>query len=72
MISRMRSNFGQIGSPTKELSALECLKNILCGKRCLIFFVVVFDLILLILAVNEMSLDEFEFWPDLTTDYGVV
>ena len=38
------------------------------------FFLVVFDLVLLILAGNEdmhKISDEFEFWSDRTTDYGV-
>ena len=39
-----------------------------------VLFSVVFDPILLILAGDEdihKILDEFEFWPDRTTDYGV-
>ena len=43
-------------------------------KRCHQVFSNVFDQILFILAGNDdihESLDEFEIWPDLTTDYGV-
>ena len=59
-----------------ELSALERLKStpidIKWGKWYLHCFFVVFDPIVLILAGNEnmhLSLDEFEFQPDLNTDY---
>ena len=44
------------------------------GKWCLPLFSFVFDPIFLILAGNEdmhKISDEFEFWPDRTTDYGV-
>ena len=44
------------------------------GRRCLHLFLVVFDPILFILAGNEdmhKVSDEFEFWPDWMTDYGV-
>ena len=54
---------------TMELAALERLKN-----RRHHFFSVAIDQILFKLAGNEDMhniLDEFEFWPDLTTDYGV-
>ena len=46
----------------------------LWGKWCLHLLSVVFDPILFILAGNEdihKIWDEFEFWPDRTTDYGV-
>ena len=51
----MTLNFRQIEPQTMELSVLEHLKNspINLGKWCLQFFLVVFNLILLILAVNE-------------------
>ena len=52
-----------------ELAALERLKH-----RRHHFFSVAIDPILLELAGNEAMnniLDEFEFRPDLTTDYGV-
>ena len=52
-----------------ELAALERLKN-----RRHHFFSVAIDPILFKLAGNEDMhniLDEFEFGPDLTTDYGV-
>ena len=60
---------GQIPPLTMELAALECLKN-----RRNHFFSVAIDPILFKLAGNEDMyniLDEFEFRPDLTTDYGV-
>ena len=44
------------------------------GKWCLHLFLVAFDPILFILAGNEdmhKISNEFEFWPDQTTDYGV-
>ena len=64
----MSLNFGQIPPLTTELAALEGLKN-----RRHHFFSVVIDPILFKLAGNEDMhiLDEFEFRPDLTTDYGV-
>ena len=52
-----------------ELAALERLKN-----RRHHFFSIAIDPILFRLAGNENMhniLDEFEFWPDLATDYGV-
>ena len=52
-----------------ELVALERLKN-----RCHHFFSIAIDPILFKLAGNEDMhniLDEFEFRPDLTTDYRV-
>ena len=65
----MSLNLGQILPLTMELAALERLKN-----RCHHFFSVAIDPIRFKLAGNEdmhKVLDEFEFWPDLTTDYGV-
>ena len=65
----MSSNFGQIPLLTMELAALERLKN---QRRH--FFSVAIDPIRFKLAGNEDMhniLDEFEFRPDLTTDYGV-
>ena len=65
----MSLNLGQIPPLTMELAALERLKN-----RCHHFFSVAIDSILFILAGNEDMhniLDDFEFPPDLTTDYGV-
>ena len=61
-------NLGQIPPLTMELAALERLKN---GHHH--FFSVAIDPILFKLASNEDMhiLDEFEFPPDLTTDYGV-
>ena len=71
----MSLNLGQIPPLTMELAALERLKI-----RCqhffsiaidpILFFSVAIDLILFKLAGNEDRhniLDEFEFWPDLTT-----
>ena len=65
----MSSKFGRIRPRTTELAALERLKN-----RRHHFFSVAIDPILFKLAGNEDMhniLDEFEFRPDLTTDYGV-
>ena len=65
----MSLNLGQIPALTMELAALQRLKN-----RLHHFFSVAIDLILFKLAGNEDMhniLDEFGFWPDLTTDYGV-
>ena len=62
-------NLGQIPPLTLELAALERLKN-----RRHHFFSVGIDPILFKLAGNEDMhniLDEFEFRPDQTTDYGV-
>ena len=62
----MSSKFGRIRPRTMELAALE--------RRKKFPFSAVFDRILFILAGNEdmhKSLDEFEFRPDPTTDYGV-
>ena len=65
----MSLNLGQIPPLTMELAALERLKN-----QCHHFFSVAIDPILFKLAGNEDMhniLDEFEFRPDQTTDYGV-
>ena len=65
----MSLNLGQIPPLTIELAALVRLKN-----RRNHFFSVAIDPILFKLAGNEDRhniLDEFEFRPDLTTDYGV-
>ena len=74
----MSSKFGQIRPRTSELAALERRKKIPIdlkwGKLRHHIFSAVFDQILFILAGNEdmhKSLDEFEFRPDPTTDYGV-
>ena len=64
----MSLNLGQFPPLTIELAAPERLKN----RRH--FFSVAIDPILFKLAGNEDMhniLDEFEFWPDLTTDYRV-
>ena len=58
-----------------KLSALERLKyphRLIMGKTALPLFLAVFDQILSILAGNDdilKSMDAFEIWPDLTTDY---
>ena len=65
----MSLNLGQIPPLTMELAAPERLKN-----RRQHFFSVAIDPILFKLADNEDMhniLDEFEFWPDRTIDYGV-
>ena len=70
---RLHKVLGQIGSklwfPWKQKTPIDIM-----GKRCLHLFSVVFDPILFIRAGNEdmhKISDEFEFRPDLTTDYGV-
>ena len=63
MKARMSSNFGQIPTPTPELSALARLKGPF-----------IFDRIFFILAGNEDThniSDEFEIRPDRTKDCGV-
>ena len=65
----MSRTFGQIPPLTRMLAALERLKN----RRHRLFSVAT-DPILFKLAGNEDMhniLDELEFRPDLTTDYGV-
>ena len=65
----MSLNLGQIPQMTMELAALEHLKN-----QRHHFFSVAIDLILFKLTDDEdmyNMLDEFEFGPDRTTDYGV-
>ena len=65
----MSLNLGQIQPLTMELAALQRLKN-----RRHHFFSVAIDPILFKLAGNEDMhniLDEFEFRPALTNDYGV-
>ena len=71
---RLHKVLGQIGSklwfPWQQKASID----LQWGKRCLHRFSVVFYLILFILAGNEdmhKISDEFEFWPDQTTDYGV-
>ena len=62
-------NLGQIPLLTMELAVLERLQN-----QCHHFFSVAIDPILFKLAGNEDMhniLDELEFRPDLTTDYGI-
>ena len=64
----MSLNLGQITLLTMDLSALEHLKN-----RRHHFFSIAIDPILFKLAGNEDMhniLDELEFQPDVTTDYG--
>ena len=65
----MRLNFGQIPPLTTELAALERLKN----RRHHVISVDI-DLIFFKLAANKDMhniMNEFEFRPDRTTDYGV-
>ena len=62
-------NFGQIPPLTTELAALERLKN-----RCHHVISVDIDRIFFKLAGNKDMhniMNEFEFWPDRTTNYGV-
>ena len=65
----MSLNFGQFPPLTTELAALERLKN-----RCHHIISGDIDLIFFKLAGNKDMhniMNEFEFWPDQTTDYGV-
>ena len=65
----MSSTFGQI----RPLVSMVTVR-VMVGKTCLHFFSAVFDPFLPILAGNNdmyESSDEFEFWPDWTTDCGV-
>ena len=65
----MSSKFGRIPPLTMELAALERLKN-----RRHRFFSVAIDPVLFKLTDNEDMhniLDEFQFRPDRTIDYGV-
>ena len=67
--SLMSLNFGQIPPLTTELAALERLKN-----RCHHVISVDIDPIFFKLAGNKDMhniMNEFEFRPDRTTDYGV-
>ena len=62
-------NFGQIPPLTTELAALEHLKN-----QCHHVISIDIDPIFFKLAGNKDMhniMNEFEFWPDRTTDYGV-
>ena len=72
----MSSKFGRIRPWTTELAALERRKKIPIDFPHFHYhiFSTVFDRILFMLAGNKdmhKSLDEFEFRPDPTTDYGV-
>ena len=65
----MSLNFGQIPPLTMELAALECLKNL-----CHHVISVDIDPIFFKFADNQDMhniMNEFEFPPDWTTDYGV-
>ena len=74
----MSLKFGSIRPWTAELAALERLKKMAIdlqwGKCCDHSSAFIFDWNFSILAGNKdmhKSLDEFEFQPDQTTDYGV-
>ena len=65
----MSLDFGQVPPLTTELAALECLKH-----RCHHVISVDIDPIFFKLAGNKDMhniMNEFEFRPDRTTDYGV-
>ena len=67
-------DLGQIGSKLRFSWQQKAPIDLQWGKRCLHLFSVAFDPILFILAgkkdMHKIS-DEFEFWTDRTTDYGV-
>ena len=75
--SRTSLNFGQIGSLTTELAALERLKishRLIMGKYCLHASLFIFYQIIRKVAGNQdrhKSSVEFYFWPDQTTHFGV-
>ena len=72
MKALMSSNFGQIPTPTPELSALARLKN--CCICCVQSSPFIFDQIFFILAGNKdihNISDEFEIRSDRTKDCGV-
>ena len=75
--SQTSSNFGQIGPFTMELAALERLKIshwLIMGKCFLHASSFIFDRIIIKVAGNQdrhKSLDELDFGPDQTTNFGV-
>ena len=75
--SRTSLNFGQIGSLTTELAALERLKishRLIMGKYCLHASSFIFNWIIIKVAGNQdrrKSSDEFDFGPDQTTHFRV-
>ena len=75
--SRMCSKFGQIGSLTTELVALERLKKshrLIMGKCCLHDSSFIFNRIIIKVADNQdrhKSSVEFDFGPNQTTHFGV-
>ena len=79
MISWTCSSFGPIGPRTTEFSALESLKNtpphsLIMGMMVSPLFHGCLCVILIMLAGNKnihKCLDEFKFWPNLATEYGV-
>ena len=76
IISRTRSNFGQIRPSTAELAAIGRLEKSpysYSGRNLVSSFI--FDSIILILAGNKKMhkrLDEFKFRPDTTTNSAVI
>ena len=77
--SRTSSKFGRIGPRTGELAVFECLEKSLYTnsgeKFCDHSNPFILDCIIFILAGDKemhKSLDEFKFWPDPTTDSGVI
>ena len=76
-IKSRNSNFYQIGSLPTELGALERLKQShrrIMGKWCLQASSFIFDRIFVKIADNQNRhkiSDEFEFRPDLISNFGV-
>ena len=71
---RLHNVLRQTGSKLWMSMATESPHWLIMGKMVSPLFSVAFDPILFILEGNEDMLkisDEFEFWPDRTTDYGV-
>ena len=74
MGERLHKVLGQIGLKLWFLWQQKVSIDLQYGKQCLHLFLVVFDPNLFILAGNDdmqKILEEFDFRPDWTTDYGV-
>ena len=71
---RLHKVLGQVGSKLRFPWQQKARVDFIMRKTCLHLFSVVFDPILFILAGNEdmhKTSDEFKFWPDRTTHFGV-
>ena len=71
---RAAGRFGAEQFRTLVSMATDSSHRVIMGKTVSSHFLECFDRILFILAGNDdmhESLDEFDIWPDSTTDYGV-